>query len=138
MLEASVQQRARLAMAQLGGLPQRNNVGACEDKTGRIIRYGLMNSSAQENRQFASSDLIGPIPIVIQPHHVGRTVGVYAAFECKKSDWRFQPGDARAAAQLRYIQLVQGVGGIGGFVSDPAHVEWYVREWLQAPSVQSG
>lgn len=122
MLESAVQTHTRLALARAGAIVQRNNVGACEDTTGRIIRYGLMNDSKQLNQQFKSSDLINVVPIVIQPHHVGRTVGVYAALECKHSGWHLTPGDQRAQAQLRYLELVRSVGGIGEFVTDPAQV----------------
>lgn len=119
-------------MAQLGGIPQRNNVGQFIDERGVPVRYGLMNKSKQENAHMKSSDIIGPVPIVIQPHHVGRTMGVYTAFETKKSDWVFRPSDQRAQAQLRYIELMRGVGCIAGFVSDPAHVDWYIQQFLTA------
>lgn len=122
MLESAVQQRVRLALAQQGALAWRNNVGACEDASGRIIRYGLCNDSAQMNRALASSDLIGAVPVLIQPHHVGMTLGVFAAVECKHSGWHLTPGDKRGQAQQRFIDLVRSVGGIGGFVNDPAQV----------------
>lgn len=122
MLESAVQSHTRLALARMGAITQRNNVGVAQTDDGRPVRYGLMNDSAQLNRQFKSSDLINIIPILIQPHHVGQVVGVYAAIECKHSDWHLTPGDARAQAQLRYIELVRSVGGIGGFVTDPAQV----------------
>lgn len=126
MLESAVQQRVRLAMAQAGGLPMRNNVGAAEDKSGRIIRYGLMNESVQQNRQHKSSDIVGPVPILIQPHHVGRVMGVLSVFECKHSDWKWSAADERAAAQWRFIQLMQSVGCIGGFVTDAGQVAQYI------------
>lgn len=129
MRENPVQQRATLRIAAHGGIPQRNNVGVA-DRDGTPVRFGLMNTSSKENRTWKSSDIISPIPIVIQQHHVGRTFGVYSAFECKHTDWTFRPSDERAAAQLRYIELMRGVGCIAGFVSDPAHVDWYVREFL--------
>lgn len=122
MLESAVQTHTRLELARAGALVWRNNVGACEDKTGRIIRYGLCNESAQMNRALKSSDLIGVVPVRIEQHHVGRTLGVILAAECKHSDWHLTPGDARAQAQLRFIELVRSVGGIGGFVTDPAQV----------------
>jgi hypothetical protein len=124
--EAVVSQQARLVMAQIGGLPMRNNVGVAIDETGRHIRYGLMNASKQENDQFKSSDIVGPIPIVIQAHHVGKLLGVMSVFETKHSDWHMTPGDARAAAQLRFIELMRSVGAIGGFVTDPAQIRQYV------------
>jgi hypothetical protein len=126
MLESAVQSHTRLELARMGAIVQRNNVGVAETD-GRPVRFGLMNDSKQLNQQFKSSDLINIIPVLIQPHHVGRVLGVYAAIECKHSDWHMTPGDARAQAQLRYIQLVQSVGGIGGFVTDPAQVHGLVR-----------
>ncbi len=122
MLESAVQQRLRLELARAGGLPMRNNVGVAFTDDGRIIRFGLMNSSKQENERFKSSDIICPVPIVIQPEHVGKTVAVFGAFEAKHSDWHLTPGDQRAQAQKRFIDLVRSVGGVGGFVSDPAQV----------------
>lgn len=122
MLESSVQQRTRLELARIGALCWRNNVGACEDRTGRIIRYGLCNESAQMNRSLKSSDLVGVIPVVITPEMVGRTIGVFAAVECKSSDWHMTTSDHRAQAQQRFINLVRSVGGVGGFVTDPAQV----------------
>lgn len=127
MLESAVQQRVRLELARAGALAWRNNTGACEDKTGRLIRYGLANDSAQMNRVIKSSDLVGVIPVVITPEMVGRTIGVFAAIECKSSDWHMTPSDQRAQAQQRFIDLVRSVGGVGGFVTDPAQVHDLVR-----------
>ena len=127
MLESAVQQRVRLELARMGALAYRNNVGACEDKQGRIIRYGLCNESAQMNRALKSSDLIGVVPVVVTPEMVGKTVGLFLAVECKKSDWYMTPSDTRAQAQLRFIELIKSVGGIGGFVTDPAQVHELVR-----------
>lgn len=127
MLESSVQQRLRLELARLGGLPMRNNVGVAFTEDGRVVRFGLMNSSKQENDRFKSSDIICPVPIVIQQHHVGKTVAVFGAFEAKHSDWHMTPSDHRAQAQERFINLVRSVGGVGGFVTDPAQVHDLVR-----------
>lgn len=127
MNEAAVQTHVRLQMANEGGIPQRNNVGVAQSDDGRPVRYGLMNSSTQENKQFKSSDIIGPTPIIIQPHHVGRLLGVYSAFECKHSDWVFSPSDERAAAQLRYIELMRKVGCIAGFVRSGADVTAHIE-----------
>jgi hypothetical protein len=43
--ESVVQQRIRTEIARLNIDLWRNNSGACEDKTGRVIRYGLCNDS---------------------------------------------------------------------------------------------
>jgi hypothetical protein len=117
MTEAVVQQQVMLEMARLGGTPWRNNVGACEDKTGRIIRYGLANTSAQMNAQIKSSDVIGITPTLIEQRHVGTILGVFTAAECKYEGWHMTPGDKRAAAQQRFIDIVRGVGGYAGFAT---------------------
>mgnify|MGYP001320388683 CR=1 FL=1 len=120
--EAVVQQQVRLLMAQLGAQLWRNNSGAYQDETGRHIRYGLCNDSAQLNANIKSSDLIGPVPVVIQPHHVGRTVGIFTALEIKPSGWTLRPSDKRACAQANFHTIVKNVGGFAGFVTDPQDV----------------
>ena len=124
--ESVVQQYTRLMMAQAGGLPMRNNVGVAIDATGRHIRYGLMNESKQQNRQFKSSDVVGPVPIVIQSHHVGKILGVLATFECKHSDWKYSPNDEHSVAQNRFHELMRSVGCIAGFVTDGNQVPTYI------------
>ncbi len=117
--EAVAQQQIRLALARIGAQVWRNNVGACTDDTGRVIRYGLCNDSAQMNAQIKSSDLIGGVPITIQPHHVGQTFAILTAIECKRPGWHLTPGDKRGQAQKRFIDLVVGIGGFAGFATGP-------------------
>jgi hypothetical protein len=127
--ETAVQQHARLELARRGGLPMRNNVGVAETNDGRFVRFGLMNTSKQENERFKSSDIICPVPIVIRPEHVGRTIAVFGAFETKQSGWHLTPGDKRGQAQLKFIELIRSVGGVAGFVSDPSHVKQLLDNW---------
>lgn len=94
----------------------RNNNGACEDATGRVIRYGLGNVSKEQNEKIKSSDFIGITPVLITPDMVGSVVGVFTAFEMKASDWKFSVKDKRAVAQLKFIDIVKEVGGFAGFV----------------------
>lgn len=117
--EAVVQQQVRLTMARLGALMYRNNSGAYQDESGRWVRYGLCNDSKQMNERIKSSDLIGPTPLLIEPRHVGQTIGVFTALECKPSGWHLTPGDKRGQAQKRFIDLVVGIGGFAGFVTGP-------------------
>ena len=114
--EAAVQNHVRLNIANAGGVVWQNNVGACKDETGRMIRYGLCNESKQLNERIKSSDLIGIVPILIQPHHVGRVMGIFTAVECKAPDWRMIPSDSRAEAQARFHKIVKDIGGYAGFV----------------------
>lgn len=117
--ESAAQQQVRLALARMGAQVWRNNSGAYQDESGRWVRYGLANDSAQLNAQIKSSDLIGGTPLVIQPHHVGQTIAVLTAIECKKPGWHLTPGDKRGQAQKRFIDLVVGIGGFGGFATGP-------------------
>lgn len=121
--ETPVQQQTRLEHAKIGPI-FRNNVGACEDQTGRQIRYGLGNDSAQMNRVIKSSDLIGITPTLILPHMVGYYLGVFTAYEVKRSGWTFpNPTNvaefARASAQRKFHDIVREACGFAGFVTDP-------------------
>lgn len=124
--ETVVQQQVRLLHARMNGQNWRNNVGAgtVTDEYGveRHIRWGLANESPQQNKIMKSSDLIGITPVLIQPHHVGRTLGVFTALETKHSGWRLTPGDKRGVAQKFFIDIVKNVGGFAGFVTDPNDV----------------
>lgn len=132
MREAASQQQIMLAMARMGALPYRNNVGACTDESGRVIRYGLANSSAQMNAAIKSSDIIGITPVTITPEMVGRTVGVFTAIECKRPGWHLTPGDKRGQAQQKFIDIVVSVGGMGGFATGPDDVSAIVSGWINA------
>jgi hypothetical protein len=85
------------------------------DQTGRLIRFGLGNESPALNARWKSSDLIGLLPVLVQPSHVGKTLGVFLAVETKKPGWRLTPGDKRGQAQAAFLQSVRGFGGVGGF-----------------------
>lgn len=113
--EEVVQQHIRKTIADAGMDFWRNNVGACQDQTGRVIRYGLMNDSQKLNARFKSSDLIGIRPMVVTAEWVGHTVGVFTAIECKGSDWTNRPNDEHTQAQQRFIDLVRRNGGFAGF-----------------------
>ena len=115
--ESSVQAEVRLECARRGILLFRNNSGAFKDDTGRVIRFGLGNDSAQTNSVMKSSDLIGIQAVTITPDMVGQTVGVMHAYECKAPGWRLTPGDKRGQAQLVFLNLVRSRGGVAAFVT---------------------
>jgi hypothetical protein len=92
----------------------RNNSGAMQDQTGRLVRYGLGHVSKQLNKNFKSSDLIGITPVTITKEMVGSVVGVFTACEIKRSDWKFK-GLKREVAQKNFIDFIIARGGIGGF-----------------------
>lgn len=127
--EAVVQQRTRLAFASIGPM-WRNNSGACTDDTGRLIRYGLGNDSAQLNREIKSSDLIGLTPVNAYVHSLASWVrlGVFTALEVKASDWRFSASDERTVAQAKFHAIVREAGGFAGFVSNEKDISSIIRQ----------
>lgn len=109
--ESYTQSLTRLNLAKAGCVTFRNNVGALKDQEGRLVRYGLANESAAQNKLTKSSDLISVWPRLITPAMVGTTIGQFVATECKKGDW--QPGEdkVRETAQSNFGLLVMSHGG---------------------------
>ena len=128
--EAQVQDRIRLLTNQTDGYLWRNNSGAAKDHTGRMIRYGLGNDSRQLNAKFKSSDLIGIIPLRIEPRHVGRVWGVFTAIEVKRGDWKYK-AIPREIAQFNFIQAVRAKGGLATFVNQENQYLDMVRGFLR-------
>lgn len=112
--EVDVISNVRLTASEAGYTLFRNNVGACYDKTNRFIRYGLANDSAQLNESLKSSDLIGIRPVIIDPTHLGRTIGQFVALECKRPNWKFK-GTKRERAQEKFLALIASNGGYARF-----------------------
>lgn len=128
MREAAVQQRVLLEhCTATRGQMWVNKSGALTDEHGRMIRYGLGHSSAQQVRSWASSDLIGITPTLITPEMVGYYLGVFTAYEVKHPGWKLQPSDDRAHAQQRYMQIVRDACGFAGFVTDPREIYPIIR-----------
>lgn len=131
--EAYAQQAARLQIAKQGGLAWRNNVGASKSKEQHScprcnfrfeveqapIRWGLCNDSAKLNSKIKSSDLIGIMPRLITPEMVGTTIGQFIAVETKRPGWKYK-GDDHEVAQLNWLQLVAGKGGVAFFSTGAA------------------
>jgi len=111
MAESSIQAAIRLAASQRGWRLFRNNVGVMTREDGVPVRFGLANDSKQMNQQYKSGDLIGIMPIVITPEHIGHTLGIFTSIECKHPDWRPTPSDERYQAQKRWADLVLSLGG---------------------------
>lgn len=110
--ESRVIAEVRLAASSAGWRLWRNNLGAVHTVEGGFVRYGLCNESSAMNAAIKSSDLIGIRPLHVGLEHVGRTVGQFAAIECKRPGWK--PGP-REDAQARFLALVESLGGHGRF-----------------------
>lgn len=120
MTEQAVQQNTRLLAPSLNCFMGRNNSGAYSKKKPPTpgTRWGWCNDSQKFNEQFKTPDLIGLVQIEIQPHHLGRTFGVFVGAEVKDPEWRFKPGDKRAVAQLNCLSTINKFNGIAGFVTN--------------------
>jgi hypothetical protein len=114
--EAAVQAVVRLEASRKGVLLWRNNVGALKDERGALVRYGLANTTAAENKILKSGDLIGVRPVLIGPQHVGRTLGQFVSREVKEKGWSYS-ATPREEAQLAWAQLILSVGGDASFCS---------------------
>lgn len=124
--EEEVKQSIRLEAPRHGDHLFRNNVGACRDRTGRQIRYGLANDSKQLNEKIKSSDLIGIRPVLITPEMIGRTFGLFMSVETKREGWVWTGSD-HEVAQKAWIDLIISLGGFGCFATSPEDV-WNRRE----------
>lgn len=114
--ESTVQQEVQIQAMHFGCVLLRNNSGACIDTTGRLVRYGLGNTSPKQ--QFASSDLIGFTKVVITPEMVGQTLAVFTALEVKKEAWNPNKKlDDHEIKQNNFLQWIIMNGGIASFVN---------------------
>lgn len=114
--EGDVLALVRVEAAEKGLRVWRNNNGAVHTADGRFIRFGLANDSETVNKRIKSADLIGCRPVAITPAMVGHTIGQFVSREVKASDWHFT-GTEREQAQLRWAQLVVGLGGDACFAT---------------------
>jgi len=105
--EAGAQSAVRLEASSKGIMLFRNNVGAMQDDTGRVVRFGLANDSPALNKKIKSHDLIGLRP-----------GGQFVSREIKKPGWHYT-GTAHEIAQLKFAELVLAKGGDAGFATGP-------------------
>lgn len=127
--ESEVQQDILIQAPHHNCTLMRNNQGACIDETGRLVRYGLGNTSKKRTEVFASSDLIGITKVIITPEMVGETIGVFTAVEVKKEAWKSTKKlDKRETAQSNFIKWVLSLGGYAGFANSVDNLNEIIRE----------
>lgn len=115
--EAAIMNLIRIEASKKNCRLWRNNVGATYTKDGNFIRYGLANESGKMNGYIKSADLIGIKPIKIRNCMVGMTIGQFVSREIKASDWKYT-GTDRERAQLRWIEVITGMGGDACFATN--------------------
>lgn len=114
--EAGVTSLVRLEAKRKGVLLFRNQVGAMQDATGRVVRYGLANDSKAMNETLKSGDWIGIRPVLITDAHVGTVIGQFVSREIKRAGWKFT-GSGREGAQANWANLITSKGGDAAFAA---------------------
>ena len=111
MRESDIQLLIRLALAKIGSVMFRQNVGMgwsgheVERRGGSVLVHGArpLHAGLCEG----SSDLIGWTPVEITQDMVGKTIAVFTAVECKR------PGARATRAQENFLRQLRSAGGIG-------------------------
>lgn len=122
MSETDVIADERLAAAKRGAWALRNNSGAFEDETGRLVRYGLGNDSKRINGVFKSADLIITEPVIVTEEMIGSIIGQIVGLECKAPGWRYT-GTEREVAQKRFLDKLWELGGRGFFTDGTTWID---------------
>lgn len=116
--ESTVSQEVVIKARYMDCSLMRNNSGACIDQEGRLVRYGLDNTSKVRNDKIKSSDYIGITKVVVTQEMVGKTLGVFTAVEMKREDWKHEKKkDKKETAQEAFINWVKSLGGYAGFAN---------------------
>lgn len=126
--EEGVQALLRVTAPKVSHSLWRNNKGAMQDKTGRVVRYGLGHDSKKLDEVWKSSDLIGITRVLITPEYLNRVLGVFTAVEVKTPGWK-GPKDDHERAQARFLATVESMGGIGMFATSKEEYLGRVPQW---------
>lgn len=125
-MESELQQRVQIAAKHFGCTLMRNNRGACQDHTGRLIRYGL--GHVGPNDKYKSIDLVGITKVLITQEMVGTTLGVFTALEVKDENWKpTKKFDEHETLQNNFLQWVTLNGGIAAFVNSVDNLKQIFR-----------
>jgi len=114
--EAAISNLVRLEASRKGCRLWRNNIGAGYLQDGSFIRWGLANDSATINARLKSADLIGIRPVLVEPRHLGSTIGQFVSREIKAAGWKYR-GTDREVAQMRWAEMIVGFGGDAAIVN---------------------
>lgn len=125
--ESHVLRAVMLRLSQWWGAKVfRNNVGIAKFFRGgreQTVVYGLCKGS---------SDAVGWTPITIEPCHVGKTIAVFTAAECKTDKGRLTD------AQAKFLAAVERDGGIAIVARDEADVDTVMGAWTKGARNDNG
>jgi len=125
MSETRIMREIMVLANNAGCLLMRNNSGALPDRNGRLVRFGLGHDGPNSYR---SSDLIGPMPIIIGPEHLGKRLGVMVCAEIKlpgQAQWH--PTTETERRQVKFIEAMRAAGCLAGVVRTPQELENLLR-----------
>jgi hypothetical protein len=124
--------------SKLGMKFYRNNNGAMQDKTGRVVFYGLRypsKGSKKLNDTEKSPDYIVAVPIRITQAMVGHTVCVMGGFEAKKEDCRLDSllknEKSHESGQNRWLTRLLQLGGIAGFFRNNSDIDQIIANFFK-------
>jgi VRR-NUC domain len=116
MTESQIQTNIRIAINQGRTRAFRNNIAKLQVR-GAWLNYGIPGPGG--------SDLIGWHSMTIRPEHVGRTVAVFLAVECKSATGKPSP------QQTNFLDFVATSGGIAGIARSPADATDLIKKYEQ-------
>ena len=116
MTENQIQNRIRIALNQGNTRAWRNNIGVAKIH-GATVNFGIPGKGG--------SDLIGMHSMTITPEHVGRTVAVFLAIECKSATGKPTP------EQQAFIAFVRSQGGIAGIARSEEDAKTLIHEFTK-------
>ena len=118
MNEATIQSSVRILASKKGALFLRYQVGQFLTMDGRHIKIG----------EEGVSDLIGLTPHTITAADVGKTVGIFTAWETKQL--KDGTSKERKQTQGNFMRRINALGGIAGIVRSEEHAEDILtRKW---------
>lgn len=128
--EQKIQDAITVNAAENGDALWRNNSGAMFDKTGRLVRFGLGNTSEKINDIWKSPDLIGITSLLIHPGHIGRRFAIFTGVDVKPAGWQYSGSD-HERAQRRCLDEFKKYGGIGIFARSVEEYEDEIESFIR-------
>ena len=133
--ERDIQNRIRLAVTKAGARCMRNNVGmGWTGNTSRVDANTIMIHDARPLHAglgTGTSDLIGWLPVLITPEHVGKTLALFLAIEVKRPCGRPTPD------QVAFLRAVNAAGGMAILATSDEQVTRELSPFTACPTTST-